>query len=143
MFVFGIQLICYVWLPIPWFSFFFSWLKCKSQPRCSFIVRTRYLTCVVRGIYWPLILKLGNYFVTISKNILNNNLYISFLSPWLLEETVLFPHCFNFCASSITTMKEDIKKMRKQFKFNDLYAMCRNRIPRAGLRTNTDKTMSV
>ena len=29
----------------------------KSQSRCSFIARPRYLTCVVREIYWPLILK--------------------------------------------------------------------------------------
>ena len=63
MFVFGIQLICYVWLPIPWFSFFFSWLKCKFQWRCSFIVKSMYLTCVVRGIYWPLILKFRCFFL--------------------------------------------------------------------------------
>ena len=31
----------------------------KSQSKCSFIVRPRYLTCVVREIYWPLFLKFG------------------------------------------------------------------------------------
>ena len=66
-----------VWLSIPWFSFFFSWLKYKSQSRCWFIVRPRYLTCFLPGIHCPLILKLSNYFVTITKKILSNNLYIS------------------------------------------------------------------
>ena len=32
-------------------------LNDKSQSRCSFMVRPRYLTCVVHEIYWPLILK--------------------------------------------------------------------------------------
>ena len=34
-----------------------SWLKFKSQSRCSLIVRPWYLTCVFGGIYSPLILK--------------------------------------------------------------------------------------
>ena len=38
-------------------SFFFSWLKYKSQSTCSLILKPRYLTCAFRGIYWPLILK--------------------------------------------------------------------------------------
>ena len=35
----------------------------KSQSRCSFIVRRRYLTCVVREIYWPLILKFSCFII--------------------------------------------------------------------------------
>ena len=46
----------------PWLSFFFSWLKYKSQLRCLLIVKPRYLTYVFFGIYWPLILKF-RYFV--------------------------------------------------------------------------------
>ena len=35
----------------------------KSQSKCSFIVRPRYLNCVVREIYWPLFLKF-RFFIT-------------------------------------------------------------------------------
>ena len=43
--------------PAPWLGFFLSWLKHKSQSRCSSIVKPRYLTYVAHEIYWPLILK--------------------------------------------------------------------------------------
>ena len=35
----------------------------KSQSRFSFTVRPRYFTCVVREIYWPLILKFSCFII--------------------------------------------------------------------------------
>ena len=54
---FGVKCLIFVRSPIPRLSFFFNWIKYKSQSRCPFIVRPKYLTCVTRGIYWSLILK--------------------------------------------------------------------------------------
>ena len=48
---FGVKCLIFARSPIPQLCFFFSWLKYKFQLRCSFIVRPRYLTCVVCGIY--------------------------------------------------------------------------------------------
>ena len=53
----GAKCLIFARSPIPALSFFFSLLKYTFQSRCSFIVRPNYLTCVVCGIYWPMILK--------------------------------------------------------------------------------------
>ena len=54
---FGVKCLIFARSPYPWLSFFFILLKHKSQSKCSFIVRPRYLTYIACRIYWPLILK--------------------------------------------------------------------------------------
>ena len=91
--------------PIPQLRFSFIWLKYKSELRCLFIVNPRYLTCVVREIYVPLILKFGYFVMFLSDLALNNKMSVLLVlkdilfalshvvrtfKPWLISLFIIF-----------------------------------------------------
>ena len=61
----GAKCVLFARSPIPALSLFFSLLKYKFQSGCSFIVRPNYLTCVVCGIYWAMILKFSCFVLSL------------------------------------------------------------------------------
>ena len=87
---FGVKCLIFARSPIPCFSFFFSWLKCKSQSRCSLIKRSRYLTCVFRKMYWPLILKCRSFAIFLLELGLNSKISC-FTRIYTLHKKLSFP----------------------------------------------------
>ena len=85
-------------------------LYVKSQSSCSFIVRRRYLPCVVREIYWPLILKFRCFIIFLldlsvnikiseyqnSRIIVDIGIFHTFQYIWLQNDSllVIIDHCF-------------------------------------------------